>query len=66
MSCAFLHLRQRRLGLGQPEGHVHGPVQVDGSGQRSAGLLRLVTHRHIDDKAVDSTLQAFTRLHHDN
>ena len=32
----------------------------------SAGLLRLVTHRHIDDKAVDSTLQTFTRLHHDN
>ncbi|WP_336691512.1 GntG family PLP-dependent aldolase [Delftia acidovorans] len=32
----------------------------------SAGLLRLVTHRHIDDKAVDGTLQAFTRLHHDN
>ncbi len=30
----------------------------------SAGLLRLVTHRHIDDAAVDSTLQAFARLQH--
>ena len=27
-------------------------------------LLRLVTHRHIDDAAVDSTLQAFARLQH--
>ena len=36
-----LHLRQRRFGLGQPEGHVHGAVQLDGGGQRGAGLLRL-------------------------
>lgn len=28
----------------------------------SAGLLRLVTHRHIDDTAVDRALQAFARL----
>ena len=36
-----LHLRQRRLRLGQPEGHVHGAVQVDGGGQGGAGLLPL-------------------------
>ena len=27
------HLRQRSFGLGQPEGHVHGAVEGDGSGQ---------------------------------
>ena len=34
-----LHLRQCGFGLGQPEGHVHGPVEVDGGGQGGAGLL---------------------------
>ena len=34
-----LHLRQRGFGLGQPEGHVHGAVEVDGGGQGGAGLL---------------------------
>jgi hypothetical protein len=34
-------LRQHRLGLGQPEGHVHGTVQDDGSSQLSAGQLHL-------------------------
>jgi hypothetical protein len=34
-----LHLRQRRLRLGQPERHVHGAVEVDGGGQGGAGLL---------------------------
>ena len=33
------HLRQCGFGLGQPEGHVHGAVHLDGSGQLSAGLL---------------------------
>ena len=33
------HLHQRSFGLGQPEGHVHGTVQVDGGGQGGAGLL---------------------------
>jgi hypothetical protein len=33
------HLRQRRLRLGQPERHVHGMVEVNGSGQRSTSLL---------------------------
>ena len=33
------HLSQRRLGLGQPESHPHGPVQRDGCGQFSTGLL---------------------------
>ena len=35
-----LHLRQRRFGLGQPEGHVHGAVQRNGGGQLGSGLLR--------------------------
>jgi hypothetical protein len=33
------HLCQGRFGLRQPEGHLHGAVQVDGSGQGGAGLL---------------------------
>src|SRR5262245_56309299 len=33
------HLRQRRLSLRQPEGHVHGAVQRDGGGQFSTSLL---------------------------
>ena len=32
-------LRQRRLCLGQPEGHVHGAIQLDGGGQLGAGLV---------------------------
>jgi hypothetical protein len=36
-----LHLCQRCLRLGQPEGHVHGAVHLDGGGQLSAGLLLL-------------------------
>ena len=32
-----LHLRQGGFGLGQPEGHVHGTVEVDGGGQGGAG-----------------------------
>ena len=38
-TAASCHLRQRRFGLGQPEGHVHGAVEVDGGGQGGAGLL---------------------------
>src|SRR5438128_7461499 len=34
-------LRQRRLGLRQPEGHVHGAVELDGSRKFSTGLLPL-------------------------
>src|SRR2546428_10880921 len=33
--------RQRGFGLGQPAGHVHGAVEVDGGGQGGAGLLPL-------------------------
>ena len=29
---------QRRFGLGQPEGHVHGAVEIDGGRQAGAGL----------------------------
>src|SRR5262249_33509123 len=36
-----LHLRQYRLSLGEPEGHLHGPVQVDGGIQMGTGLLLL-------------------------
>ena len=36
---SFPCLRQRRLCLGQPEGHLHGPVQLDGRAQGSPGLL---------------------------
>ena len=32
-----LHLRQYGFGLGEPEDHVHGPVEDNGSGQGSAG-----------------------------
>jgi len=33
------HLRQRRFGLGQPEGHVHGAIHGDGGSQLGARLL---------------------------
>src|SRR5438093_12608218 len=32
-------LRQRRLRPGQPEGHVHGTIQLNGGGQFNTGLL---------------------------
>src|SRR4030095_12522707 len=32
---------QRSLRLGQPEGHVHGTIQVDSGSQLGAGLLLL-------------------------
>jgi hypothetical protein len=31
-------MAQRRLRLGQPEGHLHGMVEADGGGQFGAGL----------------------------
>ena len=37
-SLLALHLRQCGFSLGQPEGHVHGTVEVDGGGQGGAGL----------------------------
>ena len=37
-----LHLRQRGFRLRQPEGHVHGAVQVHGDSQGGAGLLATV------------------------
>ena len=40
------HLRQHRLGLGQPEGHVHDTIHLDSRGQRRAGLGSLA-HRGI-------------------
>jgi hypothetical protein len=38
-SNVLCHLRQCRLGLGQPEGHVHGAVEGDGRGEFSTSLL---------------------------
>src|SRR5215510_1389657 len=38
-SWSPLHLRQRRLRLRQPEGHLHGVVQRDSSRKLGAGLL---------------------------
>src|SRR5262245_22202125 len=38
-----LHLRQRSLCLGQPEGHLHGAIHLHGRGQLSAGLLLLAS-----------------------
>src|SRR5438128_1894192 len=35
-----LYLRERRLDLRQPEGHVHRPVQVESSREFGAGLVR--------------------------
>src|SRR5262249_20902382 len=40
-SWAALDLRQSRFGLGEPEGHVHRPVQRHGRPKRRAGLLSL-------------------------
>src|SRR4029450_2336362 len=40
-SSRSLHLRQRCFRLRQPEGHVHGSVKRDGSGEISVGLLSL-------------------------
>ena len=32
---------QRRLGFREPEGHLHGTIEVDGRSEGSAGLLPL-------------------------
>src|SRR4029453_17565825 len=50
---SFLHLRQRRLGLEQPEGHVHGQVQRNSRGQLSTGLLPLVC---LDVQCTETTV----------
>ncbi len=44
-ASARFHLRQRRLRLRQPEGHVHGPVHRDGGRQLGMGLLPLASLR---------------------
>jgi hypothetical protein len=41
-----LYLRQRRLGLWEPEGHLHSTVHVDRRRQCGARLL-LLAHRGI-------------------
>src|SRR4029450_1224528 len=40
-SSLCFYLCQRRLGLGQPGGHLHGTVEIDRAGQRSTRLLAL-------------------------
>jgi hypothetical protein len=39
-----LHLRQRRLGLWQPEAHIHTSIHLDSRRQRGTGLLPLAGH----------------------
>ena len=41
LSPFLAYLRERLLGLRQPEGHLHGAVQRDGGGQGSASRLPL-------------------------
>src|SRR5215475_4756814 len=38
---SLTELRQQRLGLGEPEGHLHGAIHLNGRRQRGAGLLPL-------------------------
>jgi hypothetical protein len=40
-TASSCHLHQRGFGLGQPEGHIHGAVQVDGG--RLGGVGRFTT-----------------------
>src|SRR5439155_10339832 len=40
-SWSLLYLHQRRLGLGQPERHIHGTEEVDSCGQCGTSLLPL-------------------------
>ncbi len=37
----MINLHQHSLRLGEPEGHLHGTVQLDGGGQFGTGLLPL-------------------------
>src|SRR4030095_7562851 len=41
LRSALLYLGQRRLGLRQPERHLHGAIEVDRGRQRGTGLLLL-------------------------
>ena len=43
----LIHLRQRGLRLGEPEGHLHGSEQLHSAAQRSMGLLP-PSHRGIE------------------
>ena len=53
-SCFYL--RQRRLGLRQPEGHGRGAVEVDGGGQLSLAEIRILfTEAHVEGVWVRST-----------
>ena len=43
---------QHNLGLGEPEGHVHDPIEVDGGGQCGMSLLPRVGTRHYAGQAT--------------
>src|SRR5262249_19067712 len=43
-SVSSLHPRQHCLGLGQPERHLHGLIEVDRRRQRGTGLLPMAGH----------------------
>src|SRR2546429_3737117 len=45
LRSALLYLGQRRLGLREPERHLHGTVHLHGRGQFSTGLLPLAGGR---------------------
>jgi len=46
------NLRQRRLGLRQPQGHVHGAIHLDGGSQRRPSLLALTCPDMKGDESV--------------
>src|SRR5262245_10396526 len=46
-----LYLCQRRFGFREPEGHVHGLVQIDSRGELGTGLLALAGHGRQDAEA---------------
>jgi hypothetical protein len=54
VSClgSMFHSSQRRLGLGQPERHVHGAVQLDGGRQFGTGLIQPAELGIEDTKAI--------------
>ena len=56
-TAASCHLRQHRFGLRQPEGHVHGTVQVEGGRQAGAGLRTpsYLTIQHAKTTAAEMT-----------
>src|SRR5262245_42448631 len=48
--CSREHLCQRRFCFGEPEGHLHSTVHLDGRGECDVGLLHLASRgiQHTD------------------